>query len=135
MITIKNLNKILKLHNKLTYENDIAKIRKFLNDFDYNEKHENELTLDSSSARKACDNLQKTLSQCLNFVGETIPPIKILDEDFIYSVRGTEKPPFIARTNDPAVIEKIYQLFIRMGGWQEVKFLFENLRLNDDFGA
>lgn len=43
-----------------------------------------------------------------------------------------EKPPFIVRTNDPEVIEKIYKLFMRIGGWENVKFLFENLRLNDE---
>lgn len=131
---IKNLNKILVLHNNLTFENDIATIRQFLNDFDYNEKFEEKIDLNSRAARKACNNLQTILWQYLTFVGETIPPIKILDEDFVYSVRAAEKPPFIARTNDPAVIEKIYNIFIRMGGWQEVKFLFENLRLNEDIG-
>ena len=72
----------------------------------------------------------KLAYECLEFVCQTIPPIKTLDKGFVYSVRTAEKPPFIARTNDPAVIEEIYQLFIRLGGWENAKFLFENLRLN-----
>ena len=51
-------------------------------------------------------------------------------ENFIYSVRTPEKPLFVARTNDPKVIERIYELFFKIGGWENLKFMFENLRLN-----
>lgn len=49
--------------------------------------------------------------------------------DFLYSVRVPTSPPFMARTNDPAVIERIERLFIEIGGWWNVQFLLENLRL------
>lgn len=49
--------------------------------------------------------------------------------DFLYSVRVPTSPPFMARTNDPAVIERIERLFIENGGWGNVQFLLENLRL------
>lgn len=58
--------------------------------------------------------------------------INLKTEDFIYSVRRPEKPPFIARTNDPKVIARINKLFIKIEGWENVKFLFENLRLNEN---
>ena len=51
--------------------------------------------------------------------------------DFLYSVRVPTSPPFMARTNDPAVIERINRLFIEIGGWGNVQFLLENLRLID----
>ena len=51
--------------------------------------------------------------------------------DFLYSVRVPTSPPFMARTNDPAVIERINRLFIEIGGWSNVQFLLENLRLID----
>lgn len=51
-------------------------------------------------------------------------------EKLIYSVKTPEKPPFIARTNNPATVERIYKLLIKIGGWENVKFLLENLRLN-----
>ncbi len=44
----------------------------------------------------------------------------------VYSVKT---PPFIATTNDPKVIERIHTLFIKIGGWENLKFLFENLIL------
>lgn len=50
--------------------------------------------------------------------------------DFFYSVRIPTSLPFMARTNDPAVIERINQLFIEIGGWENVQFLLENLRLS-----
>lgn len=51
--------------------------------------------------------------------------------DFLYSVRVPTSPPFMARTNDPVVIERINRLFIEIGGWSNVQFLLENLRLID----
>lgn len=54
------------------------------------------------------------------------------NEDFVYSVRTPPEPPiFMARTNDPEVIKRINRLFIKIGGWGNVQFLLENLRLID----
>lgn len=54
------------------------------------------------------------------------------NEDFVYSVRKPPEPPiFMARTNAPEVIERINRLFIKIGGWGNVQFLLENLRLID----
>ena len=123
---MKKLTRILKMRDKLAYGKEISVILNFLNSFNDN------CDVDTSEVRKACNKLQSLLRECLEFVYQTIPPIETLDKDFIYSVRISEKPPFIARTNDPAVIEEIYRLFIKLGGWENAKFLFENLRLNDD---
>ena len=98
--------------------------------FDYNENHEDKRSISSYNAHQACDRIQDLLQKCWFCIGDFIPPIKNTNEEFIYSVRTPEKPPFIARTNDPEVIKHIYELFIEIGGWQEAKFLLENLRLN-----
>ena len=123
---MKKLTKILKMRDKLACKNEIFAIRKFLKSFN------GDCDVNVSEALKNCDKLENLLGECLNFVDDTIPPIKTLRKDFCYSVRLAEKPPFIARTNDPAVIEEIYKIFIRLGGWDNAKFLFENLRLNDE---
>ena len=123
---MRKLTKILKMRDKLAYGKEIGIILNFVKSFD------GDCDVDTSEVRKACNRLQNLLRECLEFVHQTIPPIKTLDKDFVYSVRAAEKPPFIARTNDPIVIEEIYRLFIRLGGWENAKFLFENLRLNTE---
>ena len=124
------LKEILDLNQELTFSHDVATIRGFLNDFDYNENHEDKRTISSYHAHQACDRIQDLLKKSLFCIGDFIPPIKNTGDEFIYSVRTPEKPPFIARTNDPEVIKHIYELFIEIGSWQEAKFLLENLRLN-----
>lgn len=49
-----------------------------------------------------------------------------------YSFHAPKKPPFIVRTNDAEIIKRIEKLLIRIGGWENAKFLLENLRLNED---
>ena len=119
---MKKLTRTFKMIDKLVRGEEIAIIRTFLKNCD----------VDTTAERKACDKLQNLLRECLDFAKDTIPPLRTLRKNFVYSVQMAEKPPFIVRTNDPAVIEKIHQLFIRLGDWQDAKFLLENLRLNDD---
>jgi|GEM_PF-2909294 len=128
------LSEILKLNHELTFNDDTGIIRGFLMAFDYNEKHQDKLPLNTYNAHKACDKLQNLLRKCLFCIGDFIPPVEGIDKDAVYSVRSVEKPPFVARTNDSEVVNKIYELFINLGGWENAKFLLENLRLNKDIG-
>lgn len=124
------LHKILDLQHKLTFSDDVSVIRDFINTFELNEKEGTNFKLSTEAVLHACDNIQELLKQSLFTIGDFIPPIKNAKEEYVYSIRTPKEPPFVAKTNDPEVINHIYKLFVKMGGWEEAKFLLENLRMN-----
>lgn len=122
---------LMNLRYSLAANKSVLDVLQLLRDIKYNAAHDTKRELKLNRVRRACDELQKLLSESAAVVNEVIPPLRTMGDDFVYSVRSAEYPPFVVKTNDSDVIEQIYQLLMRIGGWENAKFLLENLRLND----
>ena len=76
MVKPNKLKEILDLNQELTFNHDVATIRGFLNDFDYNENHEDKMNINSYKAHQACDRIQDLLQKCWFCIGDFIPKIE-----------------------------------------------------------